>query len=79
MEKLRLLAVTGGVPRYLEQIDPKSSAEENIRRLCFQPKAPYSVPMDASTSSMRSSTTRACIWWKTCERLLRSTADEQLE
>lgn len=38
MEKLRLLAVTGGVPRYLEQIDPNASAEENIRRLCFQPE-----------------------------------------
>ena len=36
MEKLSMLAVTGGVPRYLEQIDPKASAEENIRRLCFQ-------------------------------------------
>lgn len=34
-EKLKALAVTGGVPKYLEEIDPKVPAEENIRRLCF--------------------------------------------
>lgn len=34
-EKLKVLAVTGGVPRYLENISPHLSAEENIRRLCF--------------------------------------------
>lgn len=34
-EKLKLLAVTGGIPRYLEQINPILSAEENIRQLCF--------------------------------------------
>jgi AAA+ ATPase superfamily predicted ATPase len=38
MEQLRMLAVTGGVPGYLEQLDPKASAEENIRSLCFQPE-----------------------------------------
>ena len=37
MEKLKLLAVTGGVPRYLEEIDVKASAEENIADLCFDP------------------------------------------
>ena len=35
-----LLSVTGGVPRYLEDVDPGLSAAENIRRLCFLPKAP---------------------------------------
>jgi AAA+ ATPase superfamily predicted ATPase len=34
-EKLKVLAVTGGVPRYLEEIRPSLSAEDNIRRLCF--------------------------------------------
>jgi AAA+ ATPase superfamily predicted ATPase len=34
-EKLKLLSVTGGVPKYLEEINPKYSAEENIKRLCF--------------------------------------------
>jgi len=36
-EKFKLLAVTGGVPRYLEEIQPRLSADENIRRLCFKP------------------------------------------
>lgn len=31
-----VLSVTGGVPRYLEEVDPGLSAEENIRKLCFQ-------------------------------------------
>jgi len=34
-EKLKMLSVTGGVPRYLEAIDPRLSAEENIKQLCF--------------------------------------------
>jgi uncharacterized protein len=36
-EKLRLLAVTGGVPRYLEEIQPSRTAEQNIADLCFNP------------------------------------------
>ncbi len=35
-EKFKLLSVTGGVPKYLEEIIPEEPAEENIRRLCFQ-------------------------------------------
>ena len=35
-EMLDVLSVTGGVPRYLEEIDPTLSADENIRRLCFR-------------------------------------------
>lgn len=35
-EKFKILSVTGGVPLYLESINPKISAEENIRRLCFR-------------------------------------------
>ncbi|MBO4286986.1 MAG: hypothetical protein J5985_02335 [Kiritimatiellae bacterium] len=38
-EIIDILSVTGGVPRYLEEIDPGVSANENIRRLCFRPKA----------------------------------------
>mgnify|MGYP001134536893 CR=1 FL=1 len=34
-EKLKVLSVTGGVPRYLEEIKPTLPAEENIRDLCF--------------------------------------------
>ncbi len=35
-EKLKLLSVTGGIPKYLEEIDPQISAEENIFHLCFR-------------------------------------------
>ncbi|MBF0105523.1 MAG: AAA family ATPase [Deltaproteobacteria bacterium] len=35
-EKLKILSVTGGIPRYLEEIQTNLSAEENIRRLCFK-------------------------------------------
>jgi uncharacterized protein len=37
LEKIKTLAVTGGVPRYLEEIDPALTAEQNIHRLCFDP------------------------------------------
>ncbi len=39
-EKLKVLAVTGGIPRYLELIDPMMTAEKNIQRLCFNKNAP---------------------------------------
>ncbi|MDR1057435.1 MAG: hypothetical protein LBL17_02570 [Coxiellaceae bacterium] len=35
-EKFKVLSVTGGVPRYLEEINPSLSAEDNIRELCFR-------------------------------------------
>ncbi len=38
-EVVDVLSVTGGVPRYLEEINPSLSAMENIRRLCFTPKS----------------------------------------
>ena len=34
-----ILSVTGGVPRYLEEVDPSLTADENIRRMCFSPNA----------------------------------------
>lgn len=37
-EIIDVLSVTGGVPRYLEEVDPAATAAENIRRLCFRPK-----------------------------------------
>lgn len=37
-EIIDVLSVTGGVPRYLEEIDPGASASENIARLCYSPK-----------------------------------------
>jgi len=34
-DKFRIVAVTGGIPSYLERIDPALSADANILRLCF--------------------------------------------
>ena len=45
-EIIDVLSVTGGVPRYLEEIDPGLTANENIRRLCFRPKSPLRVDFD---------------------------------
>jgi len=38
-EILDVLSVTGGVPEYLENIDPSLSADDNIRNLCYRPGA----------------------------------------
>ena len=38
-EKLDLLSLTGGVPKYLEEIRPELSVDENFRRLCFLPRS----------------------------------------
>jgi hypothetical protein len=37
MEVFKILSVTGGIPWYIEQMDPKLSADDNIRRQCFTP------------------------------------------
>lgn len=34
-EKFKFLAITGGVPRYLEELRPELPAEKNLQRLCF--------------------------------------------
>lgn len=36
---LDVLSVTGGVPRYLEEVDPSLSADENIRRMAYLPNS----------------------------------------
>lgn len=43
---LDILAVTGGVPRYLEEINPSLPARENLRRMCFLPNAPLRTDFD---------------------------------
>lgn len=37
-ERFKLLSVTGGIPRYLEEIKPDRLADENIKDLCFTKK-----------------------------------------
>lgn len=39
-ELLDVLSVTGGVPRYLEEVNPSLSAAENVRLMCFTPDGP---------------------------------------
>ena len=34
-EMLDMLSVTGGVPKYLEEMSPSLSSDENIRQMCF--------------------------------------------
>lgn len=36
-DMLDFLSVSGGVPKYLEELKPQLSADENIRQLCFSP------------------------------------------
>ncbi len=36
-EKLKIFAITGGIPRYLEEIRTDLSAEQNLLLLCYQP------------------------------------------
>ena len=45
-EIVDVLSVTGGVPRYLEEINPSLSAAENIRRLCFTPNGVLRMDFD---------------------------------
>lgn len=45
-EIIDVLSVTGGVPRYLEEIDPSLSASENIKRLCYLPNSILRVDFD---------------------------------
>ncbi|MEI8295940.1 MAG: ATP-binding protein [Alphaproteobacteria bacterium] len=45
-EKLKLLSVIGGIPRYLELMNPQESAEENIKKLCFTRNSPLKDEFD---------------------------------
>jgi len=46
-EIVDVLSVTGGVPRYLEEIDPGLDADENVRRMCFMPAGELYKDFDA--------------------------------
>ena len=37
-EIFKILAITGGVPKYLEEIITEEPAESNIHKMCFEPK-----------------------------------------
>lgn len=67
-----VLSVTGGVPRYLEEINPSLSAAENIRALCFVPKAPLREDFDEMFGDVITRQPRLA------ERVLRSLVDGPL-
>lgn len=66
-DKLKVLAVTGGVPRYLEEIFPHQSAEANIQRLCFQKEGLLFSEFDRIFSDLFS--TRSIVYKKIVKRL----------
>ena len=45
-EMLDVLSVTGGVPRYLEEVDPSLSAVENIRKMAFRANSTLRTDFD---------------------------------
>ena len=55
-EILDVLSVTGGIPRYLEEVDPALSADENIKRMCFRPNGYLFRDFDDVFSTVFSST-----------------------
>ena len=51
-ELLDVLSVTGGVPRYLEEVNPSLSAAENIRLMCFTSDGPLFKDFSAMFSEV---------------------------
>ena len=56
-EIIDVLSVTGGVPRYLEEVDPALSADGNIARMCFSEDGPLFKDFNAIFSEVFGSTT----------------------
>ena len=67
-EILDVLSVTGGVPRYLEEINPSFSARDNIRLLCFLPNSPLRTDFAEMFEDVITRQT------KLCGRILRALA-----
>jgi hypothetical protein len=51
-EKFKVLSVTGGIPRYLEQLTPTASSETNIKDLCFVKGGPLVNEFNAIFSDL---------------------------
>jgi uncharacterized protein len=73
-EKFKILSITGGVPLYLESINPKLSAEENIRRLCFRKEGLLFLEFERIFSDVFG--TRAPMYKKIVESLAHGPADQ---
>jgi AAA+ ATPase superfamily predicted ATPase len=73
-EKFKMLSITGGVPLYLESINPKVSAEENIRRLCFRKEGLLFLDFDRIFSDVFG--TRAPIYKKIVSSLVQGPKEQ---
>jgi AAA+ ATPase superfamily predicted ATPase len=73
-EKFKLLSVIGGIPRYLELMDPTCSAEENIKRLCFMKDSPLLNEFDFIFSDIFSQ--RSTTYKRIVEQLIQGPADQ---
>ena len=51
-EIIDVLSVTGGVPRYLKEIDPGTSAASNLARLAFRPNSILRIDFDEMFSDV---------------------------
>ena len=74
-EKYKILSVTGGVPKYLEEMHPEWTAEENIRMLCFEKEAFLFKEFTHIFSDLFSA--RSTTYKKIIERLAEGSADQQ--
>lgn len=67
-EICKVLSITGGVPLYLENILPEYGAEENIKRLCFEPGGLLVEEFDRIFSDLFS--TRSLVYQKIVTSLI---------
>ncbi len=74
-EKLKVLSVTGGVPRYLEFINPNKSAEDNIRNMCFSSNAPLLNEFERIFSDIFGA--RSDLYKKIIDRLVNGPASQE--
>ena len=72
-EKFKILSVTGGVPRYLEEIRPELTAEQNILQWSFHPEGILFHEFDRIFSDLFSK--RSGIYQTIVEKLAYGSAD----
>lgn len=74
-DKLKVLSVVGGVPRYLEEIVPNQSAEVNIQKLCFRKEGFLFSEFERIFSDLFSN--RGPIYKKIVERLAEGPCEQR--
>lgn len=72
-EKFKILSIMGGVPRYLEEINPKLTAEENIQQLAFRREGLLFNEFERIFTDLFSK--RSAIYQKIVEKLAYGIAD----